>query len=310
MSVDLKLVKELRDRTGLGMNDCKRALQESDNNIEGAIDLLKTWGELKGKERANREATEGKIGMFSNKHASFVGMFEINCQTDFVANSKGFADVMYAFSKINTFAGDKAEVVRKDLMEKRGENLAFAGDEFSIKLADLVATTGENISLRRVVIYKPNSENSHITFYMHAGERLGTLIEISAPEMTENVVDFANECAMQIAAMSPLVVSKEELPEDVIARQKSIFEAQLTESGKPVASWGKIIEGKFSKWRKDVVLLEQESIKDSKKTIDQLRQEAGKDVKIVRFVRFALGEGMEKKKENLAEEVAKLTGAI
>jgi elongation factor Ts len=124
--------------------------------------------------------------------------------------------------------------------------------------------------------------------------------------MTEAAIDFADECAMQVAAMAPLVVSKDDIPADMLVRQRRIFEAQLEEEKKPAASWQKIIEGKFIKWRKDIVLLEQESIKDSKKTIEQMRQEAGKDVRILRFVRYALGEGLQQTKEDLANEVEKL----
>lgn len=283
MSVDLKLVKELRDRTNLGMNDCKKALEESNSNIEAAIDLLKKWGELKGKERASKVATEGKVGGFANNGASVVGIFEVNCQTDFVSNSPAFCELMDPFDKMNGFNEDKFEAKRKELS----------------------AQTGENIVLRRKEVWT-TSHNSAIRWYHHPGDKLEVLVEVSAPIMTLAAMDFADECAMQVAAMAPLVVSKDDIPADMLVRQRRIFEAQLEEEKKPAASWQKIIEGKFIKWRKDIVLLEQESIKDSKKTIEQMRQEAGKDVQILRFVRYALGEGLERKQEDLANEVEKL----
>lgn len=284
MSVDLKLVKELRDRTSLGMNDCKKALTESNGDIEAAIDLLKKWGELKGKERATKLATEGKIGIYANNSASFAGIYEVNCQTDFVANSPAFENLLnYLGNKMN----------------------GFSLDEFEEKRKELVAKTGENIVLRRKEDFNV-SRNSALRWYVHPGSKLGVLVEVSAPLLTRGAMEFADEVALQIAAMAPLVVSKDDLPADMLVRQRRIFESQLEEEKKPQIAWPKIIEGKFIKWRKDIVLLEQESIKDNKKTIEQLRQEAGKDVKIVRFVRYALGEGLEKKQEDLAAEVEKM----
>src|SRR5271170_5173346 len=172
MSVDLKLVKELRDRTNLGMNDCKKALEESNGNIETAIDLLKKWGELKGKERATKLATEGKIGMYANNGASVVGIFEVNCQTDFVANSPPFDKLMDSFSKMN----------------------GFSDEEFELRRKELVAQTGENIVLRRKEHWTV-SRNSAIRWYVHPGDKLAVIIEVSeTPTLTQTAIDFAEEC--------------------------------------------------------------------------------------------------------------------
>lgn len=283
MSVDLKLVKELRDRTSLGMNDCRKSLEEANGDIEAAIDLLKKWGDLKGKERANKLATEGKVAICANNSATQGIIYEVNCQTDFVANSDEFFNLIHSFSKLGGFATDKFEEKRKEL----------------------VAKTGENIVLRRKEQYTVG-RNSALCWYVHPGDKLAVLLEVNAPVLTRAAMDFGDEAAMQIAAMAPLVVHKDHIPADMLVRQRKIFEAQLAEEKKPAASWMKIIEGKFIKWRKDIVLLEQESIKDNKKTIEQMRQEAGNDVSIVRFTRYALGEGLEKKSEDLAAEVEKM----
>lgn len=283
MAVDLKLVKELRDRTNIGMNDCRKALEESNGDIEVAIDLLKKWGELKGKEKANKIATEGKVGICANNSATQGIIFEVNCQTDFVANSPAFDILMQSFSKLGGFSTDLFEEKRKEL----------------------VAQTGENIVLRRMEKFVVD-RNSALCWYVHPGSKIAVMLEITSPALTRQILDFGDECAMQIAAMSPTVISKDDIPAEVLVRQRKIFEAQLQEENKPQAAWQKIIEGKFIKWRKDIVLLEQESIRDSKKTIEQMRQDSGKDVKIVRFVRFALGEGLEKKQEDLAAEVEKM----
>lgn len=289
MAVDAKLVKQLRDRTNLGMNDCKKALEESNGDMEAAIDLLKKWGELKGAEKASRVATEGRIGLFSNNSATSVSMIEVNCQTDFVANSSEFRSLLMSSS----LASGKL----------------FAEDEFEQKRKELVAKTGENIVLRRQVLYNRNP-NSHITWYLHPGDKLGVILEVCCSKITDDVLSFADDCAMQVAAMSPVFVKKDEIDANTLVRQRRIFEAQLREEKKPEAAWQKIIEGKFGKWRKDIVLLEQESIKDPKKSVDDLRQELvkklGVELSITRFVRYALGEGLEKKQDDLAEEVSKL----
>lgn len=305
-AVDLKLIKQLRDRTSLSMNDCKKALEQSDSDVEKAIDLLKTWGDLKGKEKEARVATEGKVWTFSNNSTSVVGIVEVNCQTDFVANSKEFHGLLKAFAK-TTIDNDAAfETLRKEL----------------------VAKTGENIVLRREAIWNdyPTPGYPYRTWYNHPGNKLAVILEfVSSTEevsgkfqrmnyeaQIQKQTSFADNIAMQIAAMGPLVVSKDDLPQDLLDRQQKIFESQLAEEKKPQAAWPKIIEGKFSKWRKDVVLLEQESIVTPKKSIGEMLQELnaqlGGEVKISRFVRYALGEGLEKKQEDYAEEVNKLIG--
>ena len=269
---------ELRERTCLSLKDCDKALKQA-GNIEDAILLLKQWGELKGKEKAHKIPTEGIIKIISNIKHNIVSIFEINTETDFLSRSKEFNELV---SLLNDF------------------------DKFELRRKELVAQTGENIVLRRKEQWTP-SRHSAIRWYVHPGDKLAVLIEVACESaLTESAVDFADECAMQIAAMAPTVVSKDDIPADVLVRQRRIFEAQLEEEKKPAASWQKIIEGKFIKWRKDIVLLEQESIKDSKKTIEQMRQEAGKDVQILRFARYSLGEGLEKKQEDLAVEVEKL----
>lgn len=277
MSADIKTIKALRDRTNLGMNDCKRALEESNNDIEAAIDVLKKWGELKGAAKSNRIATEGRIATFASKDNKMVGMLELSCETDFLSKSQEFYDLLHSFSQLDSFQ-DAAK--------------------FEEKRFNLVAKTGENIVLRRHDIWHNTKPNSVIRSYVHPGDRLGVLVEVAADGFSKDVVEFADELAMQIAAMNPSVVRKEELPVDETHRQHAIFEAQLTEEGKPMISWQKIIEGKFGKWHKDVVLLEQASIKENKKSINQLRIELEKklgfSVEILRFVRYELGEHVQK----------------
>jgi elongation factor Ts len=297
-SVDIKLIKELRDRTSLSMGDCKKALEESGGDIEISIDLLKKWGVLKGKEKEHKIATEGMITTFANNSATTVGIVEVNCQTDFVSKSEDFKNLVGLLC--NKMTG-------------------FSTEKFESAKIELIAKTGENIVLRRRDIFHSSpTEFSYRTWYNHPGSKLAVILEATASNQeifgSQEFRDFTDDCAMQVAAMAPIVVGKDDIPVDMIERQRAIFEAQLTEEKKPSAAWPKIIEGKFGKWRKDIVLLEQESIKEAKKSIEQIREELSKkfggEIKINRFVRYALGEGIEKKQENLAEEVEKLIANV
>lgn len=302
ISASVSLIKELRDRTSLGLADCKKALEQSDNNIDAAIDLLKQWGELKGKEKENKIATEGVIRSYSNNSGSVQGLVEVNCQSDFVAKGAAFQDF------VNTVCGT---------LQGKGA----AG--FEAQRKELIAKTGENIVVRRNETWSGINPFSIKYIYTH-NDSLATMVKVDIPELQNEgryttgdfflkhpeIFEFTTDVALQVAAMSPLVVSKDNLSADLLDRQQKIFEAQLTEDKKPAQAWPKIIEGKFSKWRKDIVLLEQESIKDPKKTIEQVRSELSKkigyEVTISSFVRYALGEGIEKKQEDFADEVTKL----
>jgi elongation factor Ts len=291
-NTNVNLIKQLRDRTSLGLADCKKALEQSNNNIESAIDLLKQWGELKGKEKENKVATEGLIRYYSNNSGSIKGIVEINCQSDFVAKSDAFGDF------VNTVCMT---------LQKKG---AY---EFESKRKELIAKTGENIVVRRHETWTGFSPFSIRYVYPH-GDNLASMVEVSISneKLTNNpeFSEFVSDIALQVAAMSPIVVSKKDLSADLIDRQQKIFEAQLTEDKKPVQAWPKIIEGKFSKWRKDIVLLEQESIKVPGKTVNQiledLSKKLGASITVNRFVRYALGEGLVKAQDDLADEVSKL----
>ena len=273
--MDINLIKQLRDRTNLSMNDCKKALEQSNSDIEKAIDLLKTWGDLKGKEKEAKIATEGKVYAFSTLKT---GIFELNCSSSQMANSAEFQELLHSFYNIP----GKFEDLRNYL---------------SIK-------SKENILLRRNDVFENFPENSFRVCYNHPGNKLAVIVEfvvssqlaMDALLKLESHQSFQENIAMQIAAMSPLVVSKENLPKEMIDRQNKIFESQLTAEKRPQAAWSKIIDGKFSKWKKEIVLLEQESIVSPKKSIGELLSELtsviGGEMKISRFVRYALGEGL------------------
>lgn len=308
MSNNLRELTELRERTSLPLKDCNKALTEA-GNVEDAILLLKMWGELKGKEKAHKIAVEGVVKTFCNPETGDKTLIELNSQTDFCARSKEFNTL------VGMFGGTD-----------------FSETKFESARHDLIAASGENIVLHRKDMYEHIDEDgtsvSYVSAYDHPGNRLAVLVEVRATGTQDWVADgltrpancgsfkqfieFADDIAMQIAAMAPVVVSKDNLSQEMLDKQKSIFEGQLKEENKPIAAWPKIIEGKFGKWRKDVCLLEQESIKTPKKSVEQMKQEVEKTIgcaiEIKRFVRYALGEGRETVKENLADEVSKLIG--
>jgi len=299
------LIKELRERTQAGMADCKSALQEADGNIDAAVEIILKKGIVKAANRSGRVATEGEIRTFVAADASSAVMVEVNCQTDFVARGDEFRNFV---TNVIEVAKGAAEGVDLNTLDYPG-----AGKSVDAVRNEMIAKTGENTVVRRWQRVTASSADGIVLSYIHPGSKLGVLIDASAPAGKKGAAEFlkfVDECAMQIAAMNPIVVSKNDLSQADIDRQREIFTAQLKEEGKPEASWPKIVEGKVSKWYTEVTLLGQEAVIEQGATIDKQREALGKvlggEVTIHRFVRYSLGEGIEKKTDDLAEEVAKL----
>jgi elongation factor Ts len=310
--VTASMVKELRERTQAGMSDCKNALVEAAGDMEKAVEVIMKKGLLKGQARAGKVATEGEVRTWVKDDGARGVIVEINCQTDFVARG-------------DDFKGFVTKVTELAQSAKRGSDLLalkVGGDTLDTVRLALVGKTGENTVVRRWDVLEAGSPNSLVHAYVHMGGKLAVLVRVEAPTAEAKgkpeFKAFAENVAMQIAAMSPIVVTKEEVAPAQIAKQKEIFEGQLREEaaagkGKPEASWPKIIDGKVAKWFTEVTLLGQDNVWDpSQGTIDKVRQDLGKalggEVKVHEFVRFALGEGIEKKTDDLAAEVAKMTG--
>lgn len=303
------LVKELRERTQAGMSDCKNALVEAEGDMEKAVEIIMKKGLLKGQARAGKIATEGEVRTWLKDDGSRGVIVEVNCQTDFVARGDDFKG----------FVGKVTELAQS---AKRGTDLLglkVGADTLDTVRLALVGKTGENTVVRRWDVLEAGSANELVHAYVHMGGKLAVLVRLEAPndkaKTSADFKTFAENVAMQIAAMSPLVVDKDQVAPAVIAKQKEIFEAQLREEPKPKpeAAWPKIIEGKVTKWFTEVTLLGQDNVWDPEKgTIDKVRQDLGKalggEIKVLEFVRFALGEGIEKKTDDLAAEVAKMTG--
>jgi len=306
--ITASMVKELRERTQAGMADCKNALVEAAGDMEKAVEVILKKGIVKAAARAGRVATEGEVRTFVSSDAKYGVIVEVNCQTDFVARGEEFKNFVTNVTQLASKAKPGADL----------SSLTYPGSDKTVDVVrqELVAKTGENMVVRRWERLDAKGAAGLVHAYVHMGGKLAVILSIEAP--TEAAAKappfkaFVENCAMQIAAMKPQVVHKDEVPAHHIDKQKEIFQAQLKEEGKPEQSWVKIIEGKIAKWFTEVTLHGQDNVWDpGKGNIDKLRQDLGKElggeVKIHGFVRLELGEGIEKKTDDLAGEVAKLT---
>jgi elongation factor Ts len=288
MAITAALVKELRERTGAGMMECKKALVETDGDIDAAIEAMRKSGQAKAAKKAARTAAEGVVAMGIADDAKRGVMVEVNCETDFVAkdaNFSAFADGAAA----RALAGDAADVDALASMP------LAAGGEGSIAQAReaLVAKIGENIQLRRLVRF--DDAQGEIYSYRH-GVRIGVLVELRGGDPV-----LGKDIAMHIAASNPMCVSAEQVPAATLEKEKDIFRAQALESGKPANIVDKIIAGRVGKYLEEVTLLGQAFVKDPDVTVEKLLEQSGAEV--LRFARLEVGEGIEKKEENFADEV-------
>lgn len=284
-SITASMVKELRERTGLGMMDCKKALSEASGDMEKAIEDLRKASGLKAAKKASRVAAEGVVMVKVSGDGNRGVILEVNSETDFVARDENFL----------RFASEALEIAYNE-NEASVEVLLSKGLEESRQA--LVQKIGENISVRR--IERLNFENANqgiVESYVHNNAKIGVLISLKGGDEA-----LARDIAMHIAAVNPLVVRPEDVPEDVLAKESEIYAAQARESGKPDEIVEKMISGRLRKFVSEVSLLEQQFVKDPESTIRNLLEEVGAD--IVQFVRYEVGEGIEKEEEDFAAEVA------
>jgi elongation factor Ts len=294
-----ELIRELRALTSAGMKDCRDALEESAWDLQKAVDIVKIKGLNIADGRTGRVASEGKVGILFTSPTEPAHIVEINCQTDFVANSDGFKK----FAAITlTKLGEVGPTFTAAMVE---------GDR-----KELVSTTKENIVVRRWQTITPAafSPLTRVFGYQHSNAKLGVLMVLQASnEAVANSPELqilGEDLAMQACAMNPIAVSPESVPQEEKDRQKVIFETQLQEEKKPEKMWTKILEGKFRKWNSEVCLLEQDSVVVEKTAVKQVVKNVGTklggEIQVLSFVRYQAGEGIEKKQDNLAEEVAKM----
>lgn len=305
--ITASMVKELRERTQAGMSDCKNALVETAGDLEKAVEVILKKGIVKAAARAGRVASEGEVATWISPNGKRGVVVEVNCQTDFVARGDDFKGFVRNVLAVASKAASGSDIA---LAKYPGSDKTI--DEVR---AELVAKTGENCVVRRWEALEAPEANGLVHSYVHAGGKLAVLLHAVGPDaQNAEFREFVDNAAMQVAAMRPLVVAREALATSEVDRQKEIYLAQLKEEGKPEAAWPKIIEGKVAKWLTEVTLLGQENVWDPPAgSIDKVRQELAKklggEVKLVRFSRYDLGEGIEKRKDDLAAEVAKMTGA-
>ena len=284
MAVTAAMVKELRERTGAGMMECKKALVETGGDLEGAIEFLRKSGLAQADKKAGRVAAEGKIALAVSDDGREAVMVEINCETDFVAKDDSFVAFTEAVAQ-NALAADPADV---DALLQTTVNGATVEETRQA----LVSKIGENIQVRRFV--RASSDGS-LGAYVHGG-RIGVLVDLSGGD-----VELARDLAMHVAAMNPEFVSADDVPADVMAREKDILIAQAEGSGKPPEIVEKMVQGRLRKHLSGITLLGQPFVKDGDVTVEKLLQQSGASVN--GFHRLAVGEGIEKKQENFADEV-------
>lgn len=283
------VVKDLREKTGVGMMEAKKALEEADGDFEKAVDILRKKGLSAATKKAGRVAAEGMIASFVSSDGRLGVLIEVNSETDFVAKNEEFRG----------FAGRLARLVAEqnppDVDALSG--LQMDGETVESRRHALIQKIGENIAIRRFARYETNGR---VAIYVH-GNRIGAMLDYDGGDD-----ETGKEIVMHIAAANPLYISRETVPPDVMERERSIYRAQAKETGKPDSVIEKIVDGKLEKFFGDACLMEQVFIKDpeGKLKVKNILSQKGKGMTIRRFVRYQLGEGIEKKKENFAEEVA------
>ena len=284
MAVTAAMVKELRERTGAGMMECKKALVETGGDMDSAIEFLRKSGLAQADKKASRVAAEGKIALAVSDDASEAVMVEVNCETDFVSKDDGFMAFAEAVAR-NALAESPADV--EALMQTK-----IDGATVEEARQALVSKIGENIQVRRFVRL---SSDGSLGAYVHGG-RIGVLVDLSGGDE-----QMARDLAMHVAAMNPEFVSADDVPADVMAREKDILIAQAEGSGKPPEIVEKMVEGRLRKHLAGITLLGQPFVKDSELSVEKLLQQSG--ARVNGFSRLAVGEGIEKKQENFADEV-------
>jgi elongation factor Ts len=286
MEITAALVKELRERTGSGMMECKKALTETGGDIEAAVELMRKQGLAKADKKAGRIAAEGRIASAISDDGRRGVLVEVNCETDFVAKGDDFA----------TFCAGVADTVlakAPDDLDRLLDLPLASGGTVDQARRELISKLGENIAVRRFIII--DSADGRLASYLH-GTRIGVLVAVNGGDEA-----LARDIAMHIAASKPVALSGADVPAEVVEKEKEIFRAQAAESGKSAEIIEKMIVGRVNKFLKEVTLLGQPFVKDPDQSVEQLLKRQGAVVRA--FVRYEVGEGIEKKTGNFAEEV-------
>ena len=302
--ISAKIVMELRGRTGAGMMDCKKALTAVEGDMEKAIDYLREKGLAAAAKKQSRIAAEGVVGSYVCKECKTGALVEINCETDFVAKTDKFLDLVKEIA---------IQIVKKNPADVDELNAqAYYKDESTTISAMVTAATaeiGEKISIRRFARY----EGGIVDSYIHMGGKVGVLVQADGVEETEVVDEVLHDVALQIAAASPVApeyVRREEVDPKHLEHEKEILIAQARNEGKPEKIIEKMVAGRIVKFYKDVCVLEQAFVKDGEMSVQQMIDQKAKGLNIIRFTRYKMGDGLEKRVNDLAAEVAEQIGSM
>ncbi|MCU0692169.1 MAG: translation elongation factor Ts [Polyangiaceae bacterium] len=307
-TVTPQLIRELRERTQAGMADCKNALVEAEGDVEKAVEIILKKGLAKSAKRAGAVATEGEIRATISDDGRFGVLVEVNIQTDFAARNDKFQQFL---TDVRTLASQVRS--HTELLEAR---IPSTGKTVAVTRDELIAMIGEKIDVRRFARIELAAPAGRVHSYVHLNGKIGVLLEVAAATdavaQHEAFLKFVDDTAMQIAAMSPVYLDSKQVPQVEIDRQTEIFSEQVKGEGKPEKAWPKIVDGKLSKWYTEVCLVDQNSVIENGKSVDQVRAEAaqaaGGAIKLLSFVRFQLGEGLARKDDDFAQEAQKMAG--
>jgi elongation factor Ts len=280
--MSVALVKELRDRTGLGMMECKKALKAAENDVEKAIEELRKSSGMKAAKKAGRTAADGVVAVKLAEDGSYGVMLEVNSETDFAARDEGFLG----------FVGG---VVDAAYSSKQTDVAALMEGELESAREALVQKIGENIGVRRITA--SSADDGVVGAYVHGNKRIAVLVQLKGGD-----AELAKDVAMHVAAVSPQVVSPDDMPAEVVEKEKEIFTAQAQDSGKPAEIIEKMIGGRIKKFLSENSLLEQSFVKDPEQTVGKMVAAAGAEV--LSFTRYEVGEGIDKEEVDFAAEVA------
>ena len=282
MEITASLVKELRERTGAGMMDCKAALSDARGDIEIAIEVMRKSGAAKAAKKAGRIAAEGTISIKLNEND--IVILEVNCETDFVTKDESFL----------SFVDSVIQVISNNNVSDVDELLKLNSGNQTIEEANqqLIAKIGEKITIRR---FQKSSIQNQTGTYLH-GIRIGVIVEIKGGSE-----ELAKDIAMHIAASRPLFINEDQISQEILDKEKEIYAAQAQESGKPADIVEKMVEGRLKKFIKEITLLGQPFVKDPEKSIEKILKSS--NAKVLSFIRYEVGEGIEKRTDNFAEEV-------
>lgn len=286
--ITAKMVKELRESTGAGMMDCKKALTEANGDMAKAVDILREKGLSQAAKKAGRVAAEGAVVSYVAEDGKVGVIVEVNCETDFVGHNENFQDLAKSIAKQIAVAAP-ADVEALLATEMDGKTVKDV-------VTEAVAKIGENISIRRFVRYE--SAEGKVYSYIHGGGKIGVLVDVKGGD-----AELGKDIAMQVAAANPSYLDRTQVPSAELEHEKEVLAAEARNEGKPEKIIEKMVLGRINKYYKEVCLVDQEFIRDGDLTISKLLK--SKNAEVARFARYQLGEGIEKKQENFAEEIQK-----